>query len=110
MPSVGVMLRTSFRTPEWAGRGRGGWACGGTPGVACFGLGLGGRGEWYNQGTSTAVAKGDNCAKCESRKAERVGSDGRADCAFVGFESMLVVVSDVVFAPATAVESGGAKG
>ena len=53
---------------------------------------------------------GDSCAKCESRKAESIGSDGKADCAFVGFESMLVVVSGVVFALAAAVESGGAKG
>ena len=49
-------------------------------------------------------------AKCESRKAERVGSDGKADRAFVGFGSMSVIVSGVVFDPAAAVESGGAKG
>jgi hypothetical protein len=104
------MLRTSFLIPELAGRGRGGSCCGCVPGSVCCCCRLGGRGEWYSQGTSAAAAKGDNCAKCESRKAERVGSDGKVDCGLVGLRIMFISVCDVVFVPSAVVKSGGAKG
>lgn len=80
------------------------------PGSVCCCFRLGGRGEWYSHGTSAAAARGDNCAKCDSRKVERVGSDGKADCALVVLRSIFVSVCDVVSVPTAVVKSGGAKG
>jgi hypothetical protein len=82
---VGVMLRISFWTVEVVGRG---WGRGFSPGSVCFWWRLGGRGEWYSQGTSAAAASGDSCGKWERRKAERTGSEGREDVAFVGCTGM----------------------
>lgn len=75
-----------------------------------FGCRLGGSGEWYNQGTSAAAARDDSCGKCERRKAERVGSEGRIYGTFARFACMFVAVWDVVSPPNAVAEGGGEKG
>lgn len=66
--------------------------------------------EWYSQGTSAAEARGDSCGKCERRKFERVGSEGKIDGSFARFTCMFVAVWDVASTPNAVVEGGGGKG